>query len=317
MDRSDVTVLVVTHRRPGRLDRLLASLAALPEGTVRRVVVVDDTPESAKLSGRFPGLEIRHLTLPERVFISRAKNLGLREVSTPLVYFIDDDNVVDAGTFGGPTRALAADPGVWAVMPSVLYARRPELVWVYATPWRPDRWGFDLVGRNRPRERALEERLMATDALPNASLVRRAALESVGGFDESLPVNSSADLCRRLQLRGGRTLAHTGSFIYHDVEPPGSQGFWAQHSVDPDRLDREIRDWFVFHRRLREGATLTRAKCLWHAAPFLLATELAFVLRRDARFWTLSRSALRSTLDGLGPLPPPRYGYGGEREDAC
>jgi glycosyltransferase involved in cell wall biosynthesis len=311
MGETDLTVLIVTHSRPDRIGRLLESLARLPPGWVHRVVVVDDSPEPADLAELHPELELRQVSSSERLFISKAKNRGLREVTDPFVYFIDDDNVVDPDTFRGPVDTMRQDPLVAAVMPAVLYERRPDLVWVYATPFRRDRWAFDLIGRNAPRDPQKEGRLLPTDALPNASLVRRSFLERVGGLDESLPVNSSADLCQRLQRAGGRTWAHTGSFIRHDVDPPGVAGYWAQHSTDPDRLDREVTDWFVFHRRLREGSTAVRAHSLWHAAPFLLATELAFLIRRDARWASLSARLSRGVVRGLGPLPTPVYGLRG------
>ncbi|MCI4330627.1 MAG: glycosyltransferase [Thermoplasmata archaeon] len=304
----DVTVLTVTRGRPARLRRLLESLAPVVPEWVHRIVVVDDSPEPGDLLAEFPDLPIRQVNSAERLYISRAKNLGLREARDRFVYFIDDDNIVGPTTFPGPVTRMRSDPNPAAVMPSVLYHRRPELVWVYATPFRPDRWGFELIGRNAPRDLALEGKLVHTDALPNASLVRRTALEAVGGLDESLPVNSSADLCLRLQRYGGGTWADTGAFIRHDVDPPGERGFWAQHSVDPDRLDREIADWFVFHRRLREGGPAVRMRSLWHAAPFLLASELAFIMRSDARWAPLSRRLGRGVLRGLGPLPPPRRG---------
>jgi GT2 family glycosyltransferase len=310
MGELDVTVLTVTRSRPERLGRLLGSLAPFVPEFIHRIVVVDDSPAPADLLAEHPELPIRHLTSTERLFISRAKNRGLRETTDPLVYFIDDDNIVERSTFAGPLARMREDPGTTAIMPSVLYHRRPDLVWVYATPFAPNRWTFDLVGRNAPRNPRTEGQLLPTDALPNASIVRRSALEEVGGLDESLSVNSSADLCQRLQRAGGRTVADTGSFIHHDVDPPGTGGFWAQHSVDPDRLEREVADWFVFHRRLRPRVAGLRVRSLWHAASFLIATELAFALRADARLMPLSMKLAQGVARGLGPLPDPVYGLG-------
>ena len=303
MSDAEVTAITVSHGRGGSLTRLIGALGTAASDLIDRWVVVDDSPEPTDVERRFPDLPMRLVAPGERVFISRAKNLGLREATGRFVFFVDDDNVGDRSCLRGPLTKLLGNPSIGAVMPSVLYDRRPGTVWVYSTPFRADRWGFELIGRNRPRDPALEGRELPTDALPNASLIRRGVLAEIGGLDESLPVNSSADLCQRIQARGLRTVADSSSFIRHDVEPPGKRGFWAEHSIDPDRLEREVADWFVFHRRLHRGEPVLRAKAIYHAAPFLLANELAFLLRTDAPALRLTSRVVHGLARGLRPLP--------------
>lgn len=307
MSDAEVTAVTVSHGREGSLARLIGTLGPATRDLIDRWVVVDDSPEPTDVERRFPDLPMRLVVPSERVFISRAKNLALREATGRFVFFVDDDNVGDRACLRGPLTRLRGDPSIGAVMPSVLYERRPDLVWVYSAPFRADRWGFELVGRNRPRDPAFEGRELPTDALPNASMVRRAVLTEIGGLDESLPVNSSADLCQRIQARGLRTVADSSSFIRHDVEPPGRRGFWAEHSTDPDRLEREVADWFVFHRRLHQGEPVLRARAVYHAAPFLLANELAFLVRRDSPALRLTARVVRGLARGLHPLPSPSH----------
>lgn len=206
-----------------------------------------------------------------------------------------------------------------ALQLSAVYRDRPDLVWVYATPFREDHWGFELVGRNRPRDPRWEGRLLPTDALPNASLLRTQALREVGGFDEALPVNSSADLCRRLKRAGWAVLAHTGSILLHDVPPPGVPGYWAAHSNDPDRTFHEVRDWFVFQRRVHAGERIVSGRALWHSFPFLLAIPLGLLLLRKPGMISVLAAMTRGTRDGitcgLEPRPAPEIGRGGSRLD--
>lgn len=299
------SVLTVTHERPERLRGLLRSLASARIPDLERVVLVDDSRKPSPYAAEFPGLPIDHLVLPQRTFISRAKGLGLARVPSEFVYLIDDDNVVEPGSFGGLLGKMEARPRLGALMPSVLYHRRPDLVWVYAAPFSRGRWGFDLVGRNRPRAPALEDRLLPTDALPNAALVRTDAARAVGGFDVSLPVNSSAAFCQALKSAGWEVWADSGTFVRHDVEPPGSPGFWGAHSVDAQRLFFEVHDWFLFQRRLRSGEGLVRPRALLHAAPFLAMQELAFAVRSDVPFVRQSLVLVRGALAGLNaPLQP-------------
>ncbi len=298
-----ISVLTVTHDRPERVRRLLASLERAAGGRIAQLLIVDDSASAPDYASEFPALPLEHVRLPVRQFISRAKNVGLAKVRNDLVLFIDDDNVVGPESFARAVPYLRGDPRLGAILPAVLYARRPDLVWVYATPFRPGRWGFELVGRDRPRSAELEGRFLPTDALPNAAFVRTSAARAVGGFDESLPVNSSAEFCRALKSAGWEVRADTGSFVYHDVEPPGTPGYWAAHASDRARVYYEMRDWFVFQRRLRAGERAVRWRALVHALPFVATTELAYWIRPGTDRGGLTVSLLRGVAAGLGRLP--------------
>ena len=178
---AQVSVVIPTHDRPERLRSLLSSLQSAATENLERVIIVDDSASPTDWAREFPGLPVQHLVLDRRAFISRAKNRGWRAARSPLVFFIDDDNVVTRETMERPLALMASAADVAAVVPSVLYKERPDLVWVYATPLAPGRWGHTLLGRNRPRNPALENRRFDTDALPNAAPVRREAPEAVGG----------------------------------------------------------------------------------------------------------------------------------------
>lgn len=187
-------------------------------------------------------------------------------------------------------------------MPGVLYHRRPGLVWVYATPFRPDRWGFELVGRNAPRDPELENRFLPTDALPNLSMVRADVLRKVEGFDERLPVNSSADFCQRVKSAGWAVWADTASLTRHDVDPPGVPGYWAAHTVqNPERCRLEVADWFRFHRRWNGGRSYFALRASFHAIGFIVPQLLAAVIRRDGRPMPLLVAILRGWKEGLAP----------------
>ena len=297
---SRVSIVIPTHDRPERLRALLSSLEAVADTRVESIVVVDDSATPSRPEEEFRDLPIKHLVVERRLFISRAKNLGWRATRSPFVFFIDDDNVVTRDTFEAPLALLAATPDVGAVVPAVLYRRRPDLVWVYATPLAPGRWGHTLVGRNHPRDPRLEGRLYDTDALPNASLVRRSALEAIGGFDERLEVNSSADAALRLKAKGWRVVADSAAFIQHDVEPPGRAGYWARHgAADPDRVYREVRDWFVLMRSLHASERLFPFRATWHALGFLLPNGMAYLVRDGPRGRLAFRQLVRGYLMGL------------------
>jgi GT2 family glycosyltransferase len=297
--RLPVSVVIPTHNRPNKLRRLLTSLQQFNGGVLNTVIVVDDSASPVDLESEFPGLALRHIVSHGRIFITRAKNLGWRAASTDYVYFIDDDNVIAEDTLSRVYEELSNLPKAGAIMPAVLYWTSQNLVWVYATPFLNSRRVLNLVGRNLPRDPSLENRLLPTDALPNASLVRRQALEEVGGFDERLVVNSSLDFAQRLKARGWGVYAFTGAYTFHDVDVPGEVGWWASHgTVDPERVRYELRDWFVITKRLHPRDALFRVRYAIASLRFVLPNLMAYILR-GKRKRALLGSLIRGYAEGL------------------
>jgi GT2 family glycosyltransferase len=297
--RLPISVVIPTHNRPDKLRRLLTSLQQFNGGVLESVIVVDDSESPIDLETEFPGLGLRHMVSSRRIFISRAKNIGWRAASTDYVYFIDDDNVIGEGTIAPVYEQVASLPKVAAIMPAVFYLASQNLVWVYATPFLNRRRVLNLVGRNLPRNPTLEGRLLKTDALPNASLVRRQALEDVGGFDERLVVNSSMDFAQRLKAKGWGVYAFTGAFTYHDVDVPGKVGWWAGHgTADPERVRYELRDWFIITKRLHPDDPLFRIRFAMASLRFVLPNLSAYVLRGKRR-GALVRSLIQGYAEGL------------------
>ncbi len=305
----EVTIVIPTHDRPSKLHSLLLSIREHRPPQLHSVVVVDDSAEAPSPLRDFPDLNLRHIIVGSRLFITKAKNIGWSASESEYVYFIDDDNVVGDLTFRPVFDSLFGSPSVGAVMPGVLYMSRPDLVWVYATPFFDKNLKMNLVGRNMPRNKSLENRLLRTDALPNASLVRRRALEDVGGFDENLVVNSSLDLAQRLKGKGWQVCANTGASIYHDVEVPGKLGWWAAHgSVDPERVRYELRDYYQILRRLNHDSRLFRPWSTMESMKFVLPNLLAYMGRSNQKRRLIS-SVCRGYVEGmrLAGRPQPSY----------
>lgn len=294
-----VGIVIPTHNRYGKLRSLLASIERYKTSEVYAVVVVDDSDEPVDLTRDFVSINLKQILLDRRTFISKAKNIGWRNLTSEYVYFIDDDNVIGEQTITPVFGIISKSKSIGAVMPAVLYKFRPDLVWVYATPLSSRRGlKHQLIGRNGVRNSSLENRLLNTDALPNASIVRRKALESVDGFDETLVVNSSTDLSLRLKAYGWKVFAYTGGFVYHDVEPPGRLGWWATHgAIDPERVRYEIRDWFILVSRLRRNDRFFRIQAII-TSRFVVPNLLAYFLRGHERT-KLARSLVTGYLEGL------------------
>jgi GT2 family glycosyltransferase len=297
-DEKSIGIVIPTHNRHQQLRTLLTSIREHWTDKIDSVVVVDDSTHPKDLKSEFQDINLRHIVLRNRVFISRAKNIGWKSIQAEYVYFIDDDNEIDNSTITPVFNIISHADSIGALMPAVLYKARPDLVWVYATPFSSRRLKHELVGRNLPRNPSLEKRLLKTDALPNASIARRKALEDVEGFDELLVVNSSMDLCLRMKAKGWQVFSYTGAFVYHDVEPPGRLGWWAIHGAsDPERVRYEIRDWFIITHRLQGDRSLFGIRALAESR-FVIPNLFAYLIRGHSRK-SLGKSLWTGYLEGL------------------
>lgn len=165
----DVTVVIPARATPAELQRVRGSL---PPG-VRAVVVqdADDPPRGP----------------------AATRNLGARQVETDLVAFVDTGVRLPAGVLERLSGHFA-DPRVVAVAPRVLSEPVPGAVGVLEVALC-----------------ALDQGPVPAEVRPGAAvsyvpstvlLVRRDALDAVGGFDETLRVGEDVDLGWRLSAIG-------------------------------------------------------------------------------------------------------------------
>jgi mycofactocin system glycosyltransferase len=205
-----VTVVVPAHDRPAALDRCLASL-----GRAAPVVVVDDASvDPIAVSD----VCLRH----DARLVRRSSNGGpgaAREsadgvVATDLVAFVDSDCTVPDGWLDNLAWHFA-DPDVAAVAPRV----RPAAV----APDRERRSVRRFGLSHSPLDLGPDEGEVGPERavryVPTAALVvRRVALQAVGGFDPALRVGEDVDLVWRLVDAGWR-IRYDPSVVVSHVEP--------------------------------------------------------------------------------------------------
>ena len=272
------SIIIPTHNRYSKLNTLLKSIEEHRVDKLKEIIIIDDSEVHSSIKP-IERIRIIHVKISFRIFISRAKNIGARLASSDYLFFIDDDNVVGAETFQPVIDAFSSLDDVAAVMPSVMYLANPELVWVYATPFKKGKWEHDLIGRNNLRNIELENRLYDVDALPNSSMIERKALLSVNGFSTDLKVNSSGNLALKLKSAGFRVIATSYAKIYHDVPLPGKFGYWSVHARnDPDRVKLEISNWFSYMREVHSNEVFFVWKALLHSMKFILPNLLTYIL---------------------------------------
>ena len=201
-----VTVVVPSHGRADRLERLLGALAEqdLPADDFEVVVVDDASPDGtaavlaeAEAAGTLP---LRVLTQPVRRGPAAARNLAWRSSRAPVIAFTDDDCVPDPGWL---RAGLAALDG-----------RARVAVGRTAPP--PDQ--LHLAGA--PFSRVMEVDSARFFETCNV-FYRRDDLVAVGGFDERFrrPSGEDTRLGLAMTAAGVEPVFAGDALVHHDVRP--------------------------------------------------------------------------------------------------
>ncbi len=184
-----------TRDRDQQLARCIESIKAAA-GPDDELIIVDSASRDADAIAAIAREADARLLRCERPGVNRARNAGWRAAVHNLVAYVDDDVIVDAAWADGFARSAAA---------------HPEAAFLTGRVSAPD----DAVGRHGnvaikdDAEPAILHRATRGDLGHGANvLVRAAALDDVGGWDEAMGTGArfgsspEADLYDRLFLAG-------------------------------------------------------------------------------------------------------------------
>jgi glycosyltransferase involved in cell wall biosynthesis len=254
--RPSITAVVCTYNRYAVLPKAIDSLVAqsLPPAQFN-IMVVDNSPDperAAVFGRRFKG--IRNLTylVETTPGLSNARNRAARDCETPLIAYIDDDAVADAGWLREVAGAF--EDGGPAVQ---IVGGRVDPLWGAPRPtWLHDsllghlsvvNWG----GVRRPAGPG--EWFAGT----NISFRTKAILEHGGfaanlgriGSGASLLSNEEMHLLERIRGSGGRMVYAPDALVEHLVDPKRLTRAWfrkrsawqavSDFTMDPERHARE------------------------------------------------------------------------------
>lgn len=196
-----ISVVIPVHDRRALVGRAIRSVLAqaLPP---HDIVVVDDGSRdgvSDALTDDFPGVNV--VRIDENLGVSHARNLGVAKAQGDWIAFLDSDDE-------------------W--LPEKL-ARQVEILDGHSAPLchTDEIWIRRGVRVNPCRHHAKRGGDIFLDCLPrcvvspSAALIERAALESLGGFDETLPACEDYDLWLRLAARWPVAYVDTPLVVKH------------------------------------------------------------------------------------------------------
>jgi glycosyltransferase involved in cell wall biosynthesis len=280
-DELDVSVVVIGRNEGERLLRCIESVQSADWADLRWELIYVDSHSVDGSPQRAQALGVRVLDLGKaRPSAAAGRNIGWRAARGELVLFLDGDTLLEPGFVREALRSLG-DTTVSAVWghrresrpEQSIYTRVLDLDWVFA-PGRVDYFGGDV-------------------------LVRRAALEQAGGFDDQLVAGEEPELCRRLRALGW-TIEHIDApMTRHDLAITTSRAWWkraeraglayAQVSArfagtDDPLWQREARRNHVHGLTLLALPMLSVALAVWWPAALpLLLLALVVLWARSAR----------------------------------
>jgi GT2 family glycosyltransferase len=240
----DIAAIVI-GRNEG--DRLLRCLAAL-EGRVAPVIYVDSgSTDGSVEAARKTGAEVVELDLSVPFTAARARNAGVSRVPVdiPFIQFLDGDCEMDADW-----TTVALDVMRREAQVAVVCGRRRER--------HPDAslW-------NRLVDAEWNTPIGEANACGGDALIRRAALDDVGGYREDLIAGEEPEMCYRMRLGGWRILRIDAEMTLHDAAMTRLGQWWQRCR----RAGHAYAEGALLHGRSLERYNVaeTRRALLWGA----------------------------------------------------
>lgn len=273
---AECSIVVITRDRRERLLATLAELSRLEEAFP--LLVVDNGSNDGTIDAvraEFPGVAVIGL---HRNFGAVARNIGVQTVATPYVAFADDDTWWQPGSIRQAVDLFEQDMKL-----GVLTARI-----VVEPAGEPDPICAELEGSPLPRHPDFPGPQLVS-FLAGASIVRRRAFLSAGGFHERLFIGGEEELLAADLLAQGWRIGYAPQLVVHHA--PSSL-----RDAHGRRL-QGIRNtlWFTWLRRPAPVAVRRTAALLRQVPPDTVSARALLAAARGAP-WVLGERQV---------LPPP------------
>jgi len=233
MDGMKVTFITVAYKTPGLLRQLFKGIERAKFSFPHEYLLINNAPgdgTSESIQNRFPWVTVTDA--PHNLGFGAGNNLAARNARGEYLMMLNPDITVFPGEMERLLAFADVHPETGIVGPKLLNPDQSIQHWFYRfpTPAIP-LYRRTPIGRLPPAKRALERYLMhdvsadesheVDGFFGSAMLVRRAAFEDIGGFDERFFMYfEDIDFCRRAWGKGWRIrYTPAASFVhYHQRE---------------------------------------------------------------------------------------------------
>ena len=233
MTEPRVTIVVVPREQFSKARASLESLYAATSTPFALVYVDGNSPPRLRqyLAEQAAARRFTLLRTERYLTSNEARNLGVRQVRTKYVAFVDNDVIVQPGWLEALLRC-AEETGAWVVGPLYCYGRdgsgSPDIVHTAGADLRiVDDGERHLHEKHRHVNRPVAEvrsqlRREPIDLVEfHCMLVRRSALDQLGALDEKLlSFFDHVDFCLAAHDAGGAIYFEPDALVTHLAPPP-------------------------------------------------------------------------------------------------
>ena len=265
MNSVDLSIVIVNWNAGDLLRRCVGSVVAAAPATAYEIIVVDNASSDGSLAAlkgddRAAALirdgRLRLVENTENRGFGAANNQAFALSRSAFVLLLNPDTVMVPGAIESLIAVLRADPGIAACGPRLVNPDGSLQVSVWRNP--PAAWeillsnlklyrllparvrGELLLGPHWRHDRRRSVRMLSAAAL----IVRREAIDAVGGFDERFHMyGEDNEWCLRMVRGGWRLVFEPGVVLRHD-EAQSSLKRWT--SLEKRRL--QLESSFFFQR---------------------------------------------------------------------
>lgn len=217
-----VSIIIPTYKREEKLQRLLKSiyLSKYPKSKLE-VIVVNNNPEDSNLGNlekTFSGIKILKQAVNQ--YSAGGRNIGALNSKGEIIFFIDDDNVLEEKCIPNIVRALNENPEIGVVGPLMLYFQEKNLIWCAGGKLNWLGIPFHLFVRKDVSELPFNHLIRNIDYLPNAYAIRGGIKNMEITHDVlHFPHNwAEQDFCERVKKAGYQIATITSAITYHDID---------------------------------------------------------------------------------------------------
>jgi GT2 family glycosyltransferase len=238
----DVSIVIPTCHRNEQLSAAIASVQR-QSAVALEIIVVDDSAEGAARSvvEGFGDPRITYLstTKPTGGIPSVVRNLGWSHTVGTFVHFLDDDDIVPDGHYHRALEVFARRPDVGLVFGRVEpFGDCPPAQLLHERTYFEDAARRARSCQNIGTKRILAGQMLFANPLLvcSAGILRRTAVERVGGFDPQIRLMEDADFYLRVMRECGAACMDDTSLHYRIGFPslmhaakPSAEQIQAQH----------------------------------------------------------------------------------------
>ena len=241
-----VSVAIPTYNRKEKLRRLLESIKASTYKDIEIIVVDDASTDGTDKMIREEYHDIKYIRHERPTLVAKSRNDAIEASEGDYIFFIDDDNVVEADTIEKLVRYIEEHEDVGTVAPVTCYYVMPDKVmYAGAVFSKFMRRTISLYSGYPCKD--LERKVIEVDIIANSYMFKKEAIMKAGLIPwKRIPWNGEDGYLQyKIKKLGYRNVTLGSARVYHDVDP--REGTRRYNEM---RLYYAIKSKIIFHRDL-------------------------------------------------------------------